>query len=140
MHRNTHALEPTTTSSLRLSKCKTKNLGHPYKISKDHYTNDTHISRRGITNRIMSIESSDHEVEFYMTKELTKPVRHHRTSQMADGDKKTEKTLENIIDIIRPVPCKPAFDKQLKQSSVYIIRQKKIFAFIKSICLGFEII
>jgi len=139
IHRNTHALEPTSSSSSRLSKCKTKNLLHPYKISKDHYPNDMHISRRGITNRIMSIESSDHEIEFYMAKKSTKSVKHHRSLQMADGDKKPEKTLENFIDqfqqhqehitdIIRPVPCKTAFEKKLKQSSVYIYNKKKGFS------------
>jgi hypothetical protein len=66
-----------------------------------------------------------------MAKKSTKSVRHHHSLQMADGDKKPEKTLENFIDqfqqhqehitdIIRPVPCKPAFEKKLKQSSVYI--------------------
>jgi len=138
--RNTNAVEPTSTSS-RLSKCKPKHLLHPYKRSKDHYANYMHTSRRRMINRIMSIESSDHEVEFYMRKESTKPVRYHHSLQMADGDKKNEKILENFFDqfqqqrfindhehmidmmhhdIIRPVPYKPTFNSRLKQSSVCI--------------------
>jgi hypothetical protein len=91
----------------------------------------------------MSIQSSDHEVEFYMKKELTRSVRHHHSSQMADGDKKNEKILQDFFDkfqqprfmndqdLIRPVPCKPTFHDQLKQSSVCIIIEKRIFYFFR---------
>jgi hypothetical protein len=151
-HRNTNALE--LTSSLRLSKCKSKNPVHPYRTSKDHRTSETH--RRRMTNRIMSIESPDYEVEFYMVKEATMNIKRHHSSQMADGDKKTENTFdlydefqqqrftnnqEHIIDlihtdIIRPIPCKPTVNDRLKQPSVSRIK-KRICIFIKGISLGF---
>jgi hypothetical protein len=153
LYRNTNALE--STSSSRLSKCKPKNLLHLYKISKDHYSNDMHTSRKGMINRIMSIESLDLEVEFYMGKESTRSIKHHHSSQMADGDKKNEKILENFSDkfqqqrfindqehmidmmnddIIRPIPCKPTFNNRLKQSSVCKIKTMK-FLFLSKMFL-----
>jgi hypothetical protein len=42
-------------------------------------------------NKIMSIESSDHEVE------LTRSDRHDDPSQMADGDKKVELNKEVLF-------------------------------------------
>jgi hypothetical protein len=118
-------------------------------MSKDHHTDNIHTSRRKITNKIMSIESPDHEVEFYMVKEPTMTARHHHSLQMDDGDKKNQDTLENFLDefqqqrfpnnqkhiidminkhIRRPVPRKPTLNNRLKQSSVSI-KEKKGFSF-----------
>jgi hypothetical protein len=88
-YRNTNAVE--RTSSSRLSKYKPKNLLDPYKRSKDHYANEMHTVRRRMINKIMSIESSDHEVE------LTRSDRHDDPSQMADGDKKVELKKEVLF-------------------------------------------
>ncbi len=88
-YRNTNAVE--RTSSSRLSKYKPKNLLDPYKRSKDHYANEMHTVRRRMINKIMSIESSDHEVE------LTRSDRHDDPSQMADGDKKVELNKEVLF-------------------------------------------
>ncbi|CAF2684010.1 unnamed protein product [Rotaria sp. Silwood2] len=136
IYRNTNAREPI--SLLQRSKYKPKNLLHPYRISKDRHANDTNTSEKGMINKIMSMESADHEVEFYMTKKPTTTVRRYHSSQMADGDKKNKIILENALDefqqqrftndqkhiinmihkdIIRPVPCKPIINDQLKTSS-----------------------
>lgn len=114
-YRNTNAFKPT--SSIRLSKYKPNNSVYSNKILKDHYANDTHNYKREKMNKIMSIESIDQEVEFYMIKESTKSVKRH-SSQMADGDKKNEKFQQNMIDIIRPIPCKPSLNNRSKPSSV----------------------
>jgi hypothetical protein len=71
-YRNRNALERISSSS---SKYKPKNLLDPYKQSKDDYANDTHNFNR--RRRIMSIDSSDHELE------LTRSNRN-------DDDKKVE--------------------------------------------------
>ena len=84
IHRNTNALE--SASSIRLSKYKPKNLLH----HKDQ------IHKRRITNKIMSRESPDQEVEFYMIKESTMNDKHHYSSQMADGDKRHQNILDEL--------------------------------------------
>ncbi|CAF0996672.1 unnamed protein product [Rotaria sordida] len=135
VHRNTNAFEPK--SLPQRSKCKPKNLLHPYRISKDRHMNDTNTSKEEMINKIISIESADHEVEFYMVKKPTTIVGRHHSSQMADGDKKNEIILENSFDefqqqrftndqehiidmmykdIIRPVPYKPTVNNRLKTS------------------------
>jgi len=104
------------------------------RLSKDHRIDDIHTPERAMTNKIMSIESLDHEVEFYMVKEPTMTVKRQHSSQMADGDKKYKNRLENSFDkfqqhmnsmryndIIRPVPCKPVSDSRLKPPFVSII-------------------
>ncbi|CAF0894055.1 unnamed protein product [Adineta steineri] len=130
IYRNTNALESSLLSSRR-SKYKSKHLLRPYKLLKD----DIHTFEKTMKNKIMSIESSDHEVEFYMEKKPTVTVKHHQhTSQMADGDKKNTfhqyqqqrftNNQEHIIDminkdIIRPIPRKPLLvNDSLKRSFI----------------------
>ncbi|CAF4071089.1 unnamed protein product [Adineta steineri] len=130
IYRNTNALESSLLSSRR-SKYKSKHLLRPYKLLKD----DIHTFEKTMKNKIMSIESSDHEVEFYMEKKPTVTVKHHQhTSQMADGDKKNtfhqyqqqrftdsqEHSIDMIHkDIIRPIPRKPLLvNDSLKRSFI----------------------
>ncbi|CAF4675746.1 unnamed protein product [Rotaria sp. Silwood1] len=133
--RNRNALESISLS--QRSKCKPKNLLHPYRTSKDRYENTANISQERKINKIMSIESVDHEVEYYMVKKPTTITKLDYSSQMADGDKKNEIILDNSFDefqqqrftndqehiidmmhkdIIRPIPCKPTVNDRLKTS------------------------
>ncbi|CAF5220480.1 unnamed protein product [Rotaria magnacalcarata] len=94
----------------------------------------------------MSIESQDHEVEFYMMKNPMIPATTRHSLQMADGDKINQNVLENYFDesqqqrftndrehiikmlqkdVIRPVPHKPMTNDRLKISSVNIITNMK---------------
>jgi hypothetical protein len=140
-HRNSNALEPSFPS-----RYKPKNLLHPYRVSKDYHAEDIHPSRRKVRKKIMSIDSPDHEVEFYMVKESTMNVRHDHLSQMASGDKKNENVpdkfeqqrfmndQEHIIkmihkELVRPIPCKPTINSQMKQSSVSIVKNKHFYLY-----------
>ncbi|CAM4827703.1 unnamed protein product [Rotaria magnacalcarata] len=134
--RNTNAMEPTCL--VQPSKYKSKNLIHPYRISNARCTRYSNTSEKGIINRIMSIESQDHEVEFYMMKNPMIPAKTRHSLQMADGDKINQNVLENYFDesqqqrftndrehiikmlqkdVIRPVPHKPMTNDRLKISS-----------------------
>ncbi|CAF4494212.1 unnamed protein product [Rotaria socialis] len=131
--RNTNATEPTFL--VQPSKYKSKNLLHPYRISKARCTKYSKTSEKGTINKIMSIESQDHEVEFYMMKNSMMPVTARHSLQMADGDKINQNVLENYFDafqqqrftndreyiikmlqkdVIRPVPHKPMSNDRLK--------------------------
>ena len=124
--RNTNALERTL--SVRLSKYKPKNFLDPRKRSKKHDANEMHTSRRRMINKIMSIDSSNHQVELYLKKELAKSTRHYHPSEMADGDKKH--TIDRMHDdIIRLVPYKPTRNNRSEYSSVSVTKEELLVAF-----------